>query len=91
MRSEKEQTKAIYNAIAERVFHFNYEKILVYFYYNFCLMSHMSKTGCGGDDVYWIYVVLLLRLWWLQVYIPVTVAWSQNKDMRAYMFPYLLQ
>ena len=50
MRSEKEQTKAIYKAIAERVFHFNYEKILVYFYYNFCLMSRMcamSKTGCG--------------------------------------------
>ena len=91
MRSEKEQTKAIYKAIAERVFHFNYEKILVYFYYNFCLMSRMcamSKTGCGADDVYWIYVVLLLRLWWLQVYIPVTVAWSQNKNMRAYMFSY---
>ena len=88
MRSEKEQTKAIYKAIAERVFHFDYEKILVYFYNNFCLMSLMSKTRCGGDDVYWIYVVLLLRLWWLQVYIPVTVAWSQNKNMRAYMFPY---
>ena len=70
MKSEKEQTKAIYKAIAERVFHFTYEKILVYFYYNFCLMSRMSKTGCGGGDVYWIYVVLLLRLWWLQVYIP---------------------
>ena len=52
MRSEKEQTKAIYKAIAERVFHFNYEKILVYFYYNFCLMLRVKlgvvRTSIGS-------------------------------------------